>query len=238
MSTESSNVPPNFDPQTGAPITVKKTSPLVWILAGIGIFVVLCMVTCSIGSYFLMHKLKNAGFDSDLMQKNPGAAMAKMVAAMNPDYEVVSSNDRAGTVTVREKSSGKTMTYKFDQDKKSLVIIADDGSEVRMGENSGAKLPSWVPTYPGATIEGSFAAQGPDGSSGSFSFKTSDTADKVTAFYQDQLKTAGFTVTLVSSGNQGGMVSGEDTANKRTVIVTVGASSGTTSGSIIVSEKK
>ncbi len=226
-----------LDPGQPGP-QAKKTSPLVWILAGIGIFVVLCMVTCSVGSYFLWHKVKEAGFDSELMQKNPGAAMAKMVAAMSPDLEVVSSNDRAGTVTVREKSTGKTITYKFDQDKKTLVIVADDGSEVRMGENSGAKLPSWVPAYPGATIEGSFAAQGPDGSSGSFSFKTSDAADKVTSFYQDQLKSAGFTVTLVSSGNQGGMVSGEDTANKRTVIVMVNGSGGATNGSITVNEKK
>jgi hypothetical protein len=233
------SAPPTMPMDPGQPgPQVKKTSPLVWILAGIGIFVVLCMVTCGIGSYFLMHKIKDAGFDSSLMQKNPGLAMAKMVAAMNPDLEVVSSNDRVGTVTVRERSTGKTMTYKFDSDKKSLVIVAEDGSEVKIGADSGAKLPSWVPAYPGATIEGSFAAQGPDGSSGSFSFKTPDSTDKVTAFYQDQLKSAGFTINVVSSGTQGGMVSGEDTANRRTVIVMVNGSTGTTSGSITVNEKK
>ncbi len=234
------STPPTMpDPNSGGqPVVVKKTSPLVWILAGIGIFMVLAMATCAIGGYYFMHKVKEAGFDPELMQKNPGAAMAKMVTALNPNYEVVTTNDRAGTVTVREKSTGKTITYKFDKDKQSLVIMADDGSEVKIGADSGAKLPSWVPAYPGATVEGSFSAQGPDGSSGSFSFKTSDDAEKVTAFYQEQLKAAGYTINVVSSGNQGGMVSGEDTNNKRTVIVTVGTSSGTTNGSIIVTEKK
>ena len=74
------STPPTMpmDPGQSAP-QAKKTSPLVWILAGIGIFIVLCMVTCSIGGFFLMHKVKEAGFDSALMQKNPGLAMAKMV---------------------------------------------------------------------------------------------------------------------------------------------------------------
>ena len=40
------------------------------------------------------------------------------------------------------------------------------------------------------------------------------------------------------SGDQGGMLSAEDADKKRTVIITAGASSGTTNASVTVSEKK
>jgi hypothetical protein len=239
MSNEPSSVPPKFDPQTGAPIAAKKTSPLVWILAGIGGFIVLCMVGCGIIGYFAMHKLKDAGFDSDLMKKNPGLAMTKMVTALNPNFDVVSTDDRAGTVTVREKSTGKTVTYKFDPDKKSLVIIGSDGAEMKIGSGAAATpMPAWAPVYPGSSPQGSYSVQSTEGNSGTFTFKTPDAASKVTSFYQDQLRAAGFNVTLVSSGDQGGMLSAEDADKKRTIIVTAGASNGTTTGSVTVNEKK
>lgn len=236
MST--SNVPPSFDPQTGAPIAAKKTSPLVWILAGVGGFIVLSMIGCGVIGYFAMHKLKDAGFDSDLMQKNPGLAMTKMVTAFNPNVDVVSTNDRAGTVTVRDKTTGKTVTYKFDPDKKSLVITGDDGAEVKIGGSAGNKMPDWVPVYPGSSPEGSYSVQSSEGNSGAFTFKTSDAASKVTSYYQDQLRAAGFNVTLVSSGDQGGMLSAEDADKKRTIVVTASASGGTTTVGVTVNDKK
>jgi hypothetical protein len=233
--------PPNVPPQYGAPVgppVTKKTSPIVWILAIVGGLLVLGMVACGIVVYIGVKTVQHAGFDSDLMKKNPGLAMTRMATALNPDLEVVSTNDRSGTVTVREKSSGKTVTYKFDPDKKSLVVIGDNGEQVRIGASAGNSMPSWVPVYPGSSPEGQFSAQTADGNTGNFTFKTSDSADKITSYYQDQLKSAGFNVTLVSSGVQGGMLSAEDTATKRSVLVTVGASNGSTVANITVSEKK
>jgi hypothetical protein len=234
----SSPMPPNV-PQYGAPQpTPKKTSPLVWILATLGGLLVLGMVACGVVGFLAMKTIQHAGFDPDLMKNNPGLAMTKMVTALNPDLEVVSHNDRSGTIIVREKSTGKTVTYKFDPDKKSLVIIDEKGEQVSFGGGAGNQMPSWVPVYPGSSPEGQYSAQTAEGSTGNFTFKTSDTADKITSFYQDQLKTAGFNVTLMSSGIQGGMLSAEDAASKRTVLVTVGPSSAPTVANITVTEKK
>jgi hypothetical protein len=234
-----STVPPSMSPSDVPPQSAaKKTSPLVWILAGIGVIVVLAMITCGVGAFFIGRGLKNAGFDSDLMKKNPGLAMTKMVTALNPNFEVVSTNDGAGTVTVREKSTGKTVTYKFDPDKQSLVIIGDDGAQVKIGASAANKMPDWAPVYPGSSPEGTYSVQSSEGNSGTFTFKTSDAASKVTSYYQDQLRAAGFNVTLVSSGDQGGMLSAEDADKKRTIIITAGASNGTTTASVIVNEKK
>jgi hypothetical protein len=237
------STPPNMPmpPQPGAPVPpvgTKKTSPLVWILAGVGGFIVLCMIGCGLVVYVGMHKLKEAGFDSDLMQKNPGLAMTKMVTALNPDYQVLSTNDRTGSVTVREKSSGKTITMKFDPDKKTMVVTGENGEEVRFGASATNKMPEWVPVYPGSSPEGAYSVQSQEGSQGTFTFKTTDAASKVTSYYQDQLRSAGFNVTLVSSGDQGGMLSAEDADKKKTVIITAGVADGTTTASVTVSEKK
>lgn len=213
------------------------------------------MITCGIVGYMAMHAIKNAGFDPDLMRRNPGIAMVKMATALNRDLELVSSNERTGTVTMRDKRTGKTVTYKFDQDTKTLQIVGDNGETVTMsGGDKGAmtvqsaegtvkygaqsgSAPSWVPVYPGTTPQVTMSAQTKDGNTTNFSFKTSEAAAKVIEYYQDKLKSAGFHVTMVASGDQGGMVSGEDDEKKRTVVVTVGSSAGETTGNVMSVEK-
>lgn len=254
----SSAMPPGLPPQgPGAP--AKKTNPLVWILGGIAVLLFGGMLTCGIVGFLAVRAVKNAGFDPDLMKRNPGLAMAKMAAAVNPDLETVKTNERTGTITMREKSTGKIVTMKFDPDKKSLVVVGDDGKEVtfsasgdgkngaltvqssegsmRIGATAGNTAPAWVPVYPGSSPEGTMATQSKEGSSNTFTFKTSDAASKVLTYYQDQLKSAGFSINLVSSGDQGGMVQAEDSAKKRTIIVTVGTSGEGTQVSVMAVEK-
>src|SRR5580658_7315478 len=130
----SSPTPPN--PQ---PPVAKKTSIWVWILGGIAIFFFAITLTCGVIGYMGMRMIKNAGFDSELMKSNPGLAMAKMATAMNKDYEVVSSDDRTGTIVVREKSTGKTVKMRFDPDTKSMVQITTTDAD---GKQATATLGS------------------------------------------------------------------------------------------------
>jgi len=252
-----STVPPSLPPQNpGA--QAKKTSPLVWILGGVAVLMCGIMITCGIGAYVAYRAVKSAGFDPELMQRNPGLAMTKMAVALHPDLEVVSTNERTGKITMREKSTGKIMTFKFDPDKKTLVVTDDNGKEAKISVsgdgNTGSltvesaegkvqygagtmKAPSWVPVYPGSSATGTFSADAPDGSQNTFTFKTKDAASKVVAFYQDQLKAGGFTVTQML-GDQGGLVTGETADKKRTITVTIGSSADGTEGSVMSVEKK
>jgi len=251
--------PPQYPQQQLPP--GKKSNVLLWVLGSIAVLLFGITLTCGAIGYFVMHKVKQAGFDSDLMKSNPGLAMTKMVAAMNPNAEIVSSNDRTGTVTIRDKSTGKTVTMKFDPDKKTMVVIGDDGKEVSMkvtgdgtssgalevqssegtmkfGASAGNQAPAWVPVYPGSSPQGTFASQTPEGDQHSFTFKTTDAPAKVIAYYQEQMKSAGFTVNLVTTGDQGGMVQAQDAAQKRSIVLTVGSSGEGTQGNVISIEKK
>jgi hypothetical protein len=242
------------------PPAPKKMSPWVWVAIAFGVLVVMGVAAIGVGSYLLYRTVKNAGFDAQLMKSNPGLAMAKMATALNPDYETVSTNDGAGTITVREKSTGKTMQMRFDPDKKSLVIVGDDGKEVKLsasiddknggvaiqssegslkiGAAAGASPPAWVPVYPGASTQGAFFSDSKDGSQNTFTFKTKESAGKVLTYYQEQLKAAGFTVNVVTATDQGGLVQAEDSSKQRTVTVTAGSSGEGAEGSVTSTEKK
>jgi hypothetical protein len=208
--------------------------------------ILISFASCAVLGFYAMHKVKQAGFDSDLMKKNPGLATAKMAVTMNPDTEIVSSDDNAGTIVVRDKKSGKVVTMKFDPQKKAMVITDENGKTTSMtmaGEGANAsmemktaegtmkigsgadKAPEWVPVYPGSSPQSTFSASTGAEQSGTYAFVTKDAADKVISFYGDALKSAGFAVsnmTSSSDGKVGGMVSGEDKANKRTVVVSLG----------------
>ena len=238
----------------------KKTPAWVWILVAVGVVIVMGIAAISVGAYFLVKKVQNAGFDTTLMKENPGLAMAKMASALNPDLETVSTNDSAGTIVVREKSTGKTVTMRFDPDKKSLVVVGDDGKEVKFsasgdeksgsvevqtadgtlkfGAAAGNSAPAWVPVYPGASPEGTMSSQTSDGKQNTFTFKTKDGAGKVLAYYQDQLKAANFNIALMSSSDAGGMLQAEDQSKQRTIVITAGTSGDGTEGSITTVEKK
>jgi hypothetical protein len=244
-------------PPQGQPPVARKTSVWVWILGGIAIFLFAITLTCGIVGYLGMRMIKSAGFDSELMKKNPGLAMAKMVTAMNPDYETVKTNDREGTIVVREKSTGKVVTLKFDPATQKMVVTTDDGkqasvtfdkngvsaqspdgSSVKFGDAAGNNAPSWVPVYPGASPQGTMSSSSAEGTQNTFTFKSKDSASKIITYYSDQLKAAGFNINMTANTDQGGMVQASDETKKRTIVITVGTSADGTETGVTSIEKK
>ena len=249
--------------QAAAPAAPRKTSPLVWIMVAVlGIFVLFGIAVVS-GGLFLVHKAKQAGLDSDLMRNNPGLATAKLLAATNPDLEVVSSDDRHGLITLRQKSTGKTITVNFDDMKRGRFSFREDGKDavtleahgdgdtgsfqmksgtesLTMGTNQAA-LPAWIPAYPNSKPASVFSMNGKQGSSASFTFHTGDAPKDVVAYYERELKRSGFRINSTtasdSSASTGGLVSADDEGNKRNVLVGVGNDNKGTSVSVTYSQK-
>jgi len=224
----------------------RQTSPLVWVLVIIlGLFVLGFIGVVGTG-YFLVHKARQAGFDPALMSRNPGLAVAKLVTAVNPDAEVIRTDDAAGTITVRDRTNGKVLTFSFDDvrnGKFNMRVEGEDGktAAVEVG-SANAKLPSWVPAYPGSTAQGTFSITGSSsdgsGEGGNFTFTTPDSPSKVMAFYQDKAKELGMTANLNTNTADGGMLiaAGED--NQRTLTVVVGKGSPDTTVNLTYTVKK
>ena len=229
-----------------APQNSSGVKILLWIAGIVVGLILISFASCAALGFYAMHKVKQAGFNADLMKKNPGLATAKMAVTMSPDTEIVSSDDNAGTIVVRDKKTGKTVTMKFDPQKRAMVVTDENGKSTSMtttgdGANAGMeikspegtmrignsadKAPDWVPVYPGSSPQNTFSASSGGEQTGSYAFVTKDPADKVMSFYGDSLKSAGFAVSNMTGnadGKVGGMVSGEDKANKRAVVATLG----------------
>jgi hypothetical protein len=274
----SSSVPPSFPPsnppppdpfassqppfpQGQAPLPPgKKSNILIWILGGIVALMIGATAMCGLAGYFIMHKAKEAGLDSGLLSKNPFYAAAKMAATVNPDVETVSTDDSSGTITVRDKKSGKTTTLKFDPNKKTMVVIDENGKEatvrvntdgdkgsvevqsadgnMKFGASASSQTPAWMPVYPGSSPTGTFSTQTKDGNQSTFAFKTQDAPAKVMAYYQDQLKSAGFTINMATNTPQGGMVMAEDSGKSHSLMITASSSNEGTDVSLTAIEKK
>jgi hypothetical protein len=243
VSAASGQAPPPL-PVPGAAPVKRKTSPLVWVLIIIlGLFVLGGIVTVGAGMFFL-HKARQAGLDPDLIRRNPGLAVSKMIATANPDVEVLSTDEGAGKITIRDKKTGKVVTMTFDDAKKgkfSFTAEGDDGKTASLEIGTGAdKLPSWVPAYPGAKVEGTFNMTGDSGkgNGGAFGFSTSDAPSKVMSFYQDKCKELGIDVKMVTTTEKGGMILGADKGETHSLQVIVGSESGETKVQVLYGLKK
>jgi hypothetical protein len=236
-------------PQAPAPAAgaQKKTSPLVWVLVGCGGLVLLAAVIMLVAGMFVAKKVGSYAKDAE---KNPAMAAAKLVVAMNPDLETVSTDESAGTITIRNKKTGEVLTVDFDDVKKGklrfknekgetaeisasgegdsgkLEIKSDKGS-MTFGAGGSSEAPSWVPEYPGSETQGVYSAQGPQGTTAAFSFDTKDSPEKVIEFYEGKLKAAGFEVstsTFKKTGKvSGGLINAESKRDQRQIHVTVSA---------------
>jgi hypothetical protein len=232
--------------QTPAPGAPKKSRFLIWVLLGCGGLIVIAGIIAISTGVFVAYKAKQAGLDPALVQKNPGLAVAKMVASMSPDTEVLSVDEDRGIIRVRDKKTGKMLTMNLEDAKNGKIVFLDENDQkveiqtrgegdnasvevqgpdgtMRMG-TMAANLPDWLPSYPGAEGKGTYDLNTKDGKAGSYSFQTSDSAESVGRFYEDALKKAGFEVqkNLTQVPGQGSMIilAGTDSASQRTVQVT------------------
>src|SRR5260370_1316547 len=98
------------------------------------------------------------------------------------------------TVRIRDRWTGKEVTLSFDDVKKGrfkISAMGDNGEMANLEIGGGeGRLPSWVPTYPGARAQGNLTAKGASadgmGEGGVVTFTTPDPPSKVTDFYQEK----------------------------------------------------
>jgi hypothetical protein len=119
-------------------------------------------------------------------------------------------------------AAGLFVAHKIRQD--NFEFKSPDGS-VQIG--GAAKVPTWVPDYPGSNPKSIFSAHTKDIRSGTFVFTTKDSPDQVVHYYREQLEASGFTIAAETNSGRGQVITAEDHSKDRTVNVVVGR--GTTS---------
>ncbi len=227
------------------PPPAKSGGAVKWILIGCLGIVLIGGIAATIGGLFVAKTVKTiVGDGKDA--KNPAMAAAKLAAALDPNIEVLSTDESKGTLTLRDKRDGKTITVNFDELKKGKITFENEKGEVvqmrtqseggsgsleietpegkaRFGAGD-AKLPAWLPAYPGTSPKSSFSMRGDNKDAAMVQITTKDSADTVAAFYEDTLKKAGFKVTRTTIGSDGKSIinlTGSDEAKARTANITV-----------------
>jgi hypothetical protein len=239
-------------PPPGLPTAKKGLSPLAWV--GIGCGVLLLLVLIAMGACGLFVKNKVQGFAD-----NPEMTLAEAMVAANPDFEKVSSDADAKTITVRNKKTGEEVTLNLADIKEGRWEVTTKEGTTTMGKEGltvtdaegkvstyGAptsQLPDWLPKYPNTTGEpsGAFESTSPEGKTATFTIATADPVDQVLTFYETELKGAGFKATkntyATDGATGGGTVSGTSADEKRTFNVLATTDNGQTQAVVSYTEK-
>ncbi len=246
------NAPPPQVPRAAPPVVIppppaqapKKGRFIFWALGGCLVLIVLAVVILFSTGIFLA---KKTGLDIGLMQKDPGLAVAKMIATSNPNIEVLEVDEDKGIIRVRDKETGKTLAMDLKEAKNGKIVFLGEGNErveiqssgdgdkatldIKSSEGSmsigagAGKLPGWLPAYPGAKSSGGAEFYSERGDAGSCTLISSDSAPAVAAFYEKALNGAGFAVEKSSNQipGQGLMtiLQAQDGNNQRKANVTV-----------------
>ncbi len=229
-----SNYPPAG--YAGAPAPKKKTSPIVWVLLVIGVIVLLFVLAIAGIGFFFVYKAKQAGIDPGLWQRNPSLAAAKMIAATNPDAEVVRADEGKGIVVIRQKSTGKTFTMNFEDIKKGRITFSDDEGATATVGGGAENLPAWVPVYSGVKPEVAVAGQSGEGAGGTFAFTTRDSVAAVADFYKSALEREGFTVNTESEAGLNIMTAVDESGGRKVSVSITGG--GETRAQVVYSTEK
>ncbi|HLG15738.1 MAG TPA: hypothetical protein VJH03_14725 [Blastocatellia bacterium] len=236
-----SNYAPPTAPMAPPP---KKSNALWWVLGGCGTLVLIGIIVVVGFVYWGVNKVQEA-------VDHPAQTMANLIAAGNPEVEVVSVDEEKGLITFRNKKDGSTVTINLDEaqggeisfeekGKGSVSIKTDgDGSSgsleikseegtAKFGGGAPEELPDWLPNYPGADVEGNFSMKGSKGDAGSFGFTTEDSVEQVINYFEAELKVAGLKVTTSFVRGDGrvsyGIATANNAAKDRKAVVTATAS--------------
>lgn len=252
MTVASPPPPPPQNPYAPQPpVGPKKTSPWIWVGVGCLALLLLGAATCVFIGYKAKQKFGSVAED---FKNNPELAGVKLAIQMNPDLELVSADDATKTVVVKDKKTGKEMTFNFDDIKNgNFSMEGPDGEKVNIGggqvqvtDEKGqtttiaggtgtSNLPDWLPIYPGSSTQSSFSSNNESVAM----LTTTDSSDQALAFYEEKLKDAGFDVKKnayqVNNQTAGGTVEAKS-SDKGDVTVAVVGQGGTTT--ITVSHKQ
>ncbi|HEX6862072.1 MAG TPA: hypothetical protein VF414_04605, partial [Thermoanaerobaculia bacterium] len=165
-------------------------SALGWIAIGCGAIAILAILALGGAAFIGGRFLKNKVAD---MEKNPAVAAAELMVRANPELEVVESDEDAGTLTIKNTKTGEVITMNakdieegrltfetkegtttFDGssagESGTLKVTNEKGEEAVFGVGAGApkNLPSWLPVYSGAEVQGAYDATTAEGRNAMF----------------------------------------------------------------------
>jgi hypothetical protein len=213
----------------------------------LGLFVIGGIMLAA-GAFFVAKKAKS--FVEEVAE-NPIKKSVELVVRLNPDLDLVSSDDQAQTMTLRNNKTGEVATFDWSDIQNGNFKFGANGEEysvdgsgiadgrVTMKDQSGkevmsfgagaGELPSWFPQYPDASEVNVLVNANQNGQESKiWTFKSAAPVAEVMSFYEERLKADDWIVES-SQGDAGGTANGSLEAKKspgRTISIVVSKSPG------------
>jgi len=105
---------------TQAPPPAKKgMSPLARVGIGCGVILLFCVIGFGVMGYIAKKKF-------DQFKDNPSMTAAELVVRANPDLELISSDPKTSTLTVKNKKTGEVVTFSAEDAKNGKFSVKTD----------------------------------------------------------------------------------------------------------------
>lgn len=190
----------------------KGLGPIAWVLIGCGSLTAIAAAAAILLGFFVANKAREVAAD---FEANPAMSAAELIVRLNPELELVSKDEEARTLTVRNTATGEVVTVDVNAIKDGRISFetAEGTSSIRIDPEGGRAtisgpdgsttfggadaLPDWVPRYPGANVGQLQQSDIPQGLITLASLASDDPAEKVLEFYRGHFEARGYDVRRV-----------------------------------------
>jgi len=167
------------------PAPKKSNKTLFWVLGVMGVLFLLAIVAVAGIAWYGVRRAQQAGVTKELMEKNPELAGAKMGVAADPDIEVISSDDTAGTMVVRNTKTGVTSNLRYDPARKAMMAVSNQDTADASAAPANPVDQPWLPKYPGVAVQMLPSIQVNGVVKGGYIFVTADPPGTARAYLRD-----------------------------------------------------
>jgi hypothetical protein len=229
--------------------TKKGTHPLVWVAVGCAGVIMLGAFVLVVGTFFVFDAVKDV---AEEMDDQPVVAAARLIAAANPEIELVEADEENRVVVFRNTKTDEEYTIDFedieegkisffsddesfslelesDEDDSGILTITTEEGTARFGAGTQiGDLPSWVPVYPGTTPEGTFSSETPEGRSGAYTIETEAELESVVDYYISELEGQGLEIVNRARSGEGAFITARSSDDSLTVNLAASIENGKT----------
>lgn len=228
-----SDVTPDPSPIPESAPVKKGLSPLAWIAIVIGGVVVVGFIGMAALGVFLFRQgrevvreatgTESVGEFFENFRDDPARTGAEAMIRMNPELDLIRTDDAAGTITFRNNQTGEEATLNFTDIAEGRFTMTTREGEFSVDASAGADgaasegggvtvkgpegetrfgtiasvtdVPDWVPVYPGGgETQSAYQTTTGDGLSGAVSSKTTDDVQTVVDHYKKLFEDTGYAI--------------------------------------------
>ncbi len=216
-------------PQPQSPVKKKGLHPAALVAIGCGGVLVVIAVGLGIAGLFVYNKVKDVAAD---FSDHPAMSAAALLVRMNPELDLVDRDNRNETLTIRHNETGQEIVVHLEDVQQGRLSFQTPEGDVDLQLVGGApaRVPAWIPLFPGAEVQGGWSASAEGEQAGGFTVTTDADGAALFEYYRSSFADAGFTAQLhmtaggAADTSQGSTLIATSSDQRRAVSVLVAGS--------------